>query len=925
MPLPAALLAALLLVALGIGTVSALGGDAGPGASPALNGASAEVSIETMTNGQDADTPPGPVILPGSPVIWTYVVTNTGSVALTNVQITDDQGVVVTAPKTDLLPGESMTATAAGTAQDGQYANVGTVTAELPDGTPVTASDPSHYLGGAVAPPVANFTANATEGLAPLAVQFADASAGSPTLWAWEFGDGETSTAQHPVHVYTLPGTYAVNLTVTNPGGSDSEAKAVYVRVIQAAPAIDLALAVSADNGTTWHDADTAPGPNLPLTGAAFQFRYVVTNVGNVPLTDCAIGGVAAIGPLEPGASFTVQRNGSWAAGQQAVSATAYGYYGLRAFTAPDTVYYIGVAPPVANFEANVTAGTVPLSVQFTDTSTGDGITAWSWEFGDGETSTAERPVHVYTAPGNYTVNLTVTDVGGSDSETKPGYVTVLQDTPPVGGNKAYFLVSTAPAGAEVYLEARDGTRHLKGDTSAGPLNMTLYLTAIPMRRVVAVLPGYLEAAWEIGSYPAAGEIVPVHLVLEPGTGGPFPAPHVPATVIQAEDYDAGGEGAAYHDLEPRNLGGAYRPAEGVDVETVNGVTNVGWIRSGEYLKYTIDTTIAGRFTLVLRAANPGPAQKQVAVLLDGAPVTEVDVGSTGGWTTYAEFAGIEPLYLGAGRHTVTLDFAGTDRVNLDWLRLAAGTVPAGGGQTYPSAHAVPGRVEAEDYDVGGFSDTTAANEGGAYRADAVDIERGGSGYDVGWIRPGEYLQYSVDAATAGTYAVAFRVANPGGPKPVTVLVSGGAHLLTVPATGSFGAWQTVTLSGVPLAAGRNTVRVETGRASSFNLDYLEFSTGPAATTTMPGGAGGASFMAAPLSSRAGAAVTFAVTPAAGKTIRSAWWSFDAPAHLSTWNSRAINPTFFYPRAGTFSPLVKLTYTDGSTETVHRADYVRAT
>ena len=69
----------------------------------------------------------------------------------------------------------------------------------------------------------------------------------------------------------------------------------------------------------------------------------------------------------------------------------------------------------------------------------------------------------------------------------------------------------------------------------------------------------------------------------------------------------------------------------------------------------------------------------------------------------------------------------------------------------------------------------------------------------------------------------------------------------------------------------------------------------------------------------------FTVTPASGKSVSAVWWSFDAPAHLNTWNSRATNPTFFYPSAGTFSPLVKITYTDGSTETVQRTGYIRAT
>ena len=245
----------------------------------------------------------------------------------------------------------------------------------------------------------------------------------------------------------------------------------------------------------------------------------------------------------------------------------------------------------------------------------------------------------------------------------------------------------------------------------------------------------------------------------------------------------------------------------------------------------------------------------------------------------------------------------------------------------------MPGRVESEDFDTGGYSDTTPANEGGAYRtSEAVDIERGGSNYNVGWVRPGEYLQYSVDTNSANNYHIGFRVANPGPAKTATVRINGGApRTLAIPATGSFATWQTVTLFAGWLPAGRNTVRVETGTASSFNLDYMQFTQGetqpPTSVTTTPTtpAAGGAGFVAVPTTAPKGSAVKFTVTPARGKTIRSAWWSFDATAHLNTWNSRATSPTFYYPSAGTFSPLVKVTYTDGSTETVQRANYVRAT
>jgi hypothetical protein len=108
--------------------------------------AAPSIDIEKHTNGQDADTPTGPEIPVGGAVNWEYFVTNTGNVTLTNVAVTDDQGVVVTCPKTPLAPAESMTCTGNGTATAGQYANIGTATGKH-NGTTVEDTDPSHYLG----------------------------------------------------------------------------------------------------------------------------------------------------------------------------------------------------------------------------------------------------------------------------------------------------------------------------------------------------------------------------------------------------------------------------------------------------------------------------------------------------------------------------------------------------------------------------------------------------------------------------------------------------------------------------------------------------------------------------------------------------------------------------------------------------------
>jgi len=105
------------------------------------------ITIEKRVNGQDADDPPGPTLFVGSPVSWTYVLTNTGGVRLTNVRVSDDKGVTVSCPKTVLEPAESMTCTATGTAMVGQYLNIGTATGTAPAGNDVTASDPCYYSG----------------------------------------------------------------------------------------------------------------------------------------------------------------------------------------------------------------------------------------------------------------------------------------------------------------------------------------------------------------------------------------------------------------------------------------------------------------------------------------------------------------------------------------------------------------------------------------------------------------------------------------------------------------------------------------------------------------------------------------------------------------------------------------------------------
>src|SRR5262249_22246059 len=126
----------------------------------------------------------------------------------------------------------------------------------------------------------------------------------------------------------------------------------------------------------------------------------------------------------------------------------------------------------------------------------------------------------------------------------------------------------------------------------------------------------------------------------------------------------------------------------------------------------------------------------------------------------------------------------------------ASGSTPFSG-----TPAAIPGTISSANYDNGGegvaYHDNSAGDSGGAYRSDGVDIEASADGgYDIGWIAAGEWLNYSVNVATAAGYTAQLRVASPGGG---SLHVSFGAPSsasgsVVVPATGSWQTWTTVSV-----------------------------------------------------------------------------------------------------------------------------------
>jgi Domain of unknown function (DUF4082)/Carbohydrate binding module (family 6) len=147
------------------------------------------------------------------------------------------------------------------------------------------------------------------------------------------------------------------------------------------------------------------------------------------------------------------------------------------------------------------------------------------------------------------------------------------------------------------------------------------------------------------------------------------------------------------------------------------------------------------------------------------------------------------------------------------------------------SPSGIPGTIQAEDYDTGGegngYHDTDTVNQGGQYRSDGVDVQTCSDGagcYNVGFTQPGEWLLYTVSVPTAGTYTLNVRVASAGAGGTFHVEFNGTnkTGTLTIPNTGGWDTWQTVTKT-VTLDAGFQVMKLvmdsngATGFVGNFN------------------------------------------------------------------------------------------------------------
>ncbi|MFK8029706.1 MAG: SdrD B-like domain-containing protein, partial [Gammaproteobacteria bacterium] len=419
----------------------------------------ANIGLEKLTNGADADLPPGPYVPAGDPVMWEYIVSNLGNEPFTNVQISDDQGVSVSCPQDTLDVGESITCTGStDDAQAGQYVNTGEVCGTTSLGTTECNSDVSHYFGVDPAISIEKTTNGFDSDQAPgefivpgtaIVWEYVVVNTGNITLNDVIVIDNQgvdvscPSMSLDPGVSMTCVGTgIAVAGQYSNIGGVEG-----FAPIGESAKSIDKSHYFGLDSGidieksTNGVDADAPSGP-IVYAGETVTWTYTVTNTGSVQLenvvvtdSDPSVSVSCPSDSLAPGASFECIATGTATSGQYDNQSVATGQ-GVDSNGDPvggpvsddDPSHYFGVDPSISIEKAT--------NGEDADTPTGPSITE-----GDEVNWT-----YVVTNTGNTVLeNVVVTDDQGVT-------VTCPQDTLTLGESMTCTASGTATLGQYMNL-----------------------------------------------------------------------------------------------------------------------------------------------------------------------------------------------------------------------------------------------------------------------------------------------------------------------------------------------------------------------------------------------------------------------------------------------------------------------------------------
>lgn len=217
--------------------------------------------------------------------------------------------------------------------------------------------------------------------------QFIDYSWADPDTWAWDFGDGNTSNEQEPIHTYTEPGIYTVNLTIESENCSDSQSYSIYVG--------------------EWNDT------TINFCQADFYYENIPGS-NSLKFFDMSWG--------DPQQWYWDFGDGNTSDEQEPIHTYAEeGEYWVTLMIIGDSCESM-IEMPVWAY--NMDTAWIPEScyalfypeynpenlneIYFYDASWGENITSWYWEFGDGFTSTFQNPVHEYAEEGWYEVSLEI-------------------------------------------------------------------------------------------------------------------------------------------------------------------------------------------------------------------------------------------------------------------------------------------------------------------------------------------------------------------------------------------------------------------------------------------------------------------------------------------------------------------------------------
>src|SRR5437773_1190663 len=314
---------------------------------------------------------------------------------------------------------------------------------------------------------------------------------------------------------------------------------------------------------------------------------------------------------------------------------------------------------------------------------------------------------------------------------------------------------------------------------------------------------------------------------------------------FEAENFDFGGEGVAYHDNVPGTAGSQYRLGEDVDIIESTDPAGGGYVvnnfEAGEWLAYTINVATSAQYDIELRASNgkwaPPP---RFHIEIDGINVTgSILVPNTGSWSTF-QWIGKTGVPLTAGQHVLKI-VSDQQYFDLNSIRVSAMSAPS----PYSGVPiAIPGAFEAENFDFGGegvaYHDNVPGNAGGQYRlGEDVDIilstDPAGGGYVVNNFETGEWLAYTINVAASAQYDIEIR-ASSGFPNSAFHIEIDGINVtgsILVPNTGSWSTFQWIGEKGVALTAGVHVLKVVSD-IQYFDLNSIRVVTSGIVPTTIP-------------------------------------------------------------------------------------------